>query len=92
MDLIAPTDKLILVSAGYLGSINHTLLSLEVLKTRGLTCAGIIYNQVTLAGTIEVIEAMTGVPTLGHLDSENIIDSAVITKYAASMRDKLLAL
>jgi len=92
MDLIMPADKVILVSAGYLGSINHTLLSLEVLKSRGLTCAGIVYNQVTLAGTMEVIEAMTGVATLGHLDSENIIDSAVITKYAARMRDKLLAL
>jgi dethiobiotin synthetase len=92
MDLIAPTDKVILVSAGYLGSINHTLLSLEVLKNRGLTCAGIIYNQVTLDGTIEIIEAMTGVPTIGHLEKEQNIDSSMISKYAILLRDKLLAL
>ncbi|MDP5077005.1 MAG: dethiobiotin synthase [Nonlabens sp.] len=92
MDLIAPNDKVILVSAGYLGSINHTLLSLEVLKNRGLTCAGIIYNQVTLDGTIEVIEAMTGIPTLGHLEKETNMNSHVISRYAAIMRDKLLAL
>lgn len=92
MDLIAPTDKVILVSAGYLGSINHTLLSLEVLKNKGLTCAGIIYNQVTLEGTIEVIEAMTGIPTLGHLEKETNMNSHVISRYAAIMRDKLLAL
>ena len=59
IDLIQPTDKVILVSSGYLGSINHTLLSIEVLKARGITCAGIIYNQVALAGTIEIIEKMT---------------------------------
>lgn len=92
MDLIAPTDKVILVSAGYLGSINHTLLSLEVLKNKGLTCAGIIYNQVTLEGTIEVIEAMTGIPTLGQLEKETNMNSHVISRYAAIMRDKLLAL
>jgi dethiobiotin synthetase len=92
MDLIAPNDKVILVSAGYLGSINHTLLSLEVLKNRGLTCAGIIYNQVTLEGTIEVIEAMTGIPTLGHLEKETNMNSHIISRYAAIMRDKLLAL
>ncbi|MDP5099808.1 MAG: dethiobiotin synthase [Nonlabens sp.] len=92
MDLIAPTDKIILVSAGYLGSINHTLLSLEVLKNKGLTCAGIIYNQVTLDGTIEVIEAMTGIPTLGQLEKETNMNSHVISRYAAIMRDKLLAL
>lgn len=92
MDLIAPTDKVILVSAGYLGSINHTLLSLEVLKNKGLTCAGIIYNQVKLEGTIEVIEAMTGIPTLGQLEKETNMNSHVISRYAAIMRDKLLAL
>ncbi len=92
IDLIKTTDKVILVSAGYLGSINHTLLSLEVLKNRGLTCVGIVYNQLTLAKTIEVIEAMTGVPTIGHLEKESFIDTAVILRYAASMRDTLKSL
>jgi dethiobiotin synthetase len=92
IDLIKPTDKVIMVSSGYLGSINHTLLSLEVLKNRGLTCVGIIYNQVTLPGTIEVIEAMTGIATIGHLEKESHIDKVVVLKYAASMRDKLKAL
>lgn len=92
IDLVRPTDKVILVSSGYLGSINHTLLSIEALKHRGLTCAGVIYNQVTLSGTIEVIEAMTGVPTLGHLSAEAHIDAKIIKKYAACMRENLSAL
>lgn len=92
IDLISPKDKVILVSSGYLGSINHTLLSLEVLKNRGLSCVGIIYNQVTLPETIEVIEAMTGIPAIGHLEKESNIDKAVVLKYSTSMRDKLKAL
>lgn len=35
----------ILVSSGKLGSINHTLLSLEVLKNRHIDLHGIIYNH-----------------------------------------------
>jgi len=35
----------ILVTSGRLGSINHTLLSLEVLKSKGIPLYGIIYNH-----------------------------------------------
>lgn len=34
----------ILVTCGRLGSINHTLLSLEALRTRGIPLAGVVYN------------------------------------------------
>ncbi len=36
--------RAILVSCGRLGSINHTLLSLEALRARGIPLAGVIYN------------------------------------------------
>ncbi len=36
---------IILVSSSKLGSINHTILSLEVLKNRRLNVIGIVYNQ-----------------------------------------------
>ncbi len=35
----------ILVTSGRLGSINHTLLSLEVMKNRGIDVYGVIYNH-----------------------------------------------
>jgi dethiobiotin synthetase len=35
---------LILVSRNYLGSINHTMLSIELLKNKGIEIAGIIFN------------------------------------------------
>jgi dethiobiotin synthetase len=92
VDLINPNDKVILVSAGYLGSINHTLLSAELLKAKGLNCAGVIYNHVELDGTIEVIEKMTGLKTIGHISKEQKIDKAVISKYAVQFEKALKAL
>ncbi|WP_167342822.1 dethiobiotin synthase [Nonlabens sp. SY33080] len=91
-DLILPDDKIIVVSSGYLGSINHTLLTIESLKSRGLTCSGIIYNHVDLDGTIEVIEKMTGVPTLGHLKKENEINKQIINQYAQEFKETLHSL
>lgn len=91
-DLIHPSDKIILVSAGYLGSINHTLLSIELLKSRGLKCAGIIYNHVNLDGTIEVIEKMTGVPTLAHIKRHDAITPDIVDLYATQLRQKLINL
>lgn len=35
---------LVLVTCGRLGSVNHTLLSLEAARTRGLPVAGVVYN------------------------------------------------
>ncbi|MCM1077609.1 MAG: dethiobiotin synthase [Bacteroides sp.] len=36
---------LILVTNGVLGSINHTILSLEAIKARGIRLAAVIYNE-----------------------------------------------
>jgi dethiobiotin synthetase len=44
IDLVEALDSsIILVSRNYLGSINHTLLSIEAIKARGLSFAGIIF-------------------------------------------------
>jgi len=42
--LVEKKYPIILVSSGRLGSINHTLLSLEVLKSRGLKLYALAYN------------------------------------------------
>ena len=92
VDLITPEDHVVLVSAGYLGSINHTLMSAELLKARGLNCVGIIYNHVDLDGTIEIIEKMSGLPTLGHINREDHIDVTVINNYALQFQNELESL
>lgn len=45
-DYLVLTDyPVIIVTSGKLGSINHTLLTLEVCKSRGINVAGMLYNN-----------------------------------------------
>ncbi len=88
-DLIKPEHQVILVSRHYLGSINHTLLSVEAIKSRGLTCAGIIFSGEENSSTESIIKKMTGVPVIGRIDQEPYFDRNVILEYADKFRKKL---
>jgi len=88
-DLIQPTDKVILVSRHYLGSINHTLLSLEALFSRGLDCFGIIYSGNENKTTEDIIHKMSGVPVIGRVEEEKEFTAEIIKKYADKFREKL---
>ncbi|WP_417884841.1 dethiobiotin synthase [Zunongwangia sp.] len=88
-DLIQPTDKVILVSRHYLGSINHTLLSIEALRTRGLDCFGIIYSGNATKTTENIIEKMSGVSVIGRVEEEKEFTAEVIKKYADKFRENL---
>ena len=47
LDYIAKQGyPVVLLTSGRLGSINHTLLSLEAIKSRGLTVHSVIYNHI----------------------------------------------
>ena len=88
-DLINPDDKVILVSRHYLGSINHTLLSIEALRSRGLDCFGIIYSGNETKTTEDIIEKMSGVPVIGRVEEEEEFTAEVIKKYADKFRENL---
>jgi dethiobiotin synthetase len=89
-DLIKPSDKIIVVSRHYLGSINHTLLTLEVLKNRGLNIFGIIFNGEKNDSSESVILKMTGVSCLGRIDDEPYFDKNVVKEYAEVFKNKLI--
>lgn len=89
IDLIRPEDKVILVSRHYLGSINHTLLSIEALKSRGLQCFGIIFNGKKNKSSEEIIMEMTGVNYLGSIEEEPYFDKNVVKEYAEEFKKKL---
>lgn len=91
-DLILPTDKIILVSRHYLGSINHTLLSIEVLKSKGFSIAGIIFNGDENKSTEKVILEMTGIKLIGRIDNEPYFDRNVIKEYAGIFHENLKSL
>ncbi len=89
LDLIKPTDKVIVVSRHYLGSINHTLLSIETLKQRGLSIFGIIFSGDEHKSTESIIEKMTGVHVLGRIDEEPYFDKNVVKDYASILEPRL---
>lgn len=91
-DLIQPDYKVIVVSRHYLGSINHTLLTVEALKNRGVVIVGIIFNGDENPATEQVILSMTGLNVIGRINNEPYFDANVVAAYADDFRDALLAL
>jgi dethiobiotin synthetase len=87
-DLIHAEDKVIVVSRHYLGSINHTLLTVELLKQRKLNIFGIIFSGNEHPSTESVITEMTGIPVLGRIDEEPYFDKTVVMEYAEKWRDE----
>ena len=57
----------VLVSRHYLGSINHTILSIEALRSRNIAIAGIIFNGDENRDTESIIESVCAVPILGRI-------------------------
>ena len=82
LDIIKSEYKVIVVSRHYLGSINHTLLSIEILKQRGLDIGGIIFSGNEHKTTEEVIKKITNIPVLGRIEEEELFNKEVIKKYA----------
>ncbi len=70
----------ILVSRNYLGSINHTLLSIEALINRNIPIKGIIINGAENKATERVI-LDTGIPMLGRINEEPIVTKEVVLGY-----------
>ena len=58
---------IVLVARSGLGTLNHTLLSLEALKRRQLTVLGLILNGPAHADNPAAVEHFGGVPVLAHL-------------------------
>ena len=89
IDLIQKDYEVILVSRHYLGSINHTLLSLEALKNRNIPCAGIIFSGDENPATESIILAKSGVKFLGRINHEPYFDANVIAYYADKFKEVL---
>lgn len=83
IDLIQKFNaEVILVVKNYLGSINHTLLSIDALKQRGIKIMGIIINEEPHELSESIILQYSGLKLLGRIDKEPIIKKEVIEKYA----------
>ncbi|RIV44045.1 dethiobiotin synthase [Flagellimonas pelagia] len=89
-DLIQPDYKVIVVSRHYLGSINHTLLTIEKLQQKGVAI-GIIFSGNEHPTTEEIILKKTGAVFLGRINEEKKFNKEVVKKYAAAFHEALLS-
>lgn len=92
IDLIQPDYKIIVVSRHYLGSINHTLLTIEAIRNRGFEVAGIIFSGSENKSTEDIIQNKTGTKAIGRIDEEPYFDQNVIREYADLFRENVLKL
>ena len=88
-DLIQPDYQVVLVSRHYLGSINHTLLTAEALKSRNISVAGIVFSGEENPDSEQIILEKTQLPLIGKINQEPYFDANVVSEYAGIFRESL---
>lgn len=83
---------IILVSQNYLGSINHTLLSVEVLTQQGSHVAGIIFNGEANPASEDFIIQYTGLPCLAKISLQKEINQGTLKQLAEGLKPRLKVL
>ena len=79
----------VVVSRHYLGSINHTLLTLDALKSRNILVAGIVFNGEELPDSERVISTMSGARVLGRVPTLRAVTQQTIREVSQSFRGVL---
>ena len=75
----------VLVANYYLGSINHTLLSVDAMRSRDIALAGLVFNGDTVEGSRSAILNLTGLRVLLDLPWVDKVDTAFISTQAARL-------
>lgn len=88
LDLIKPHYTVVVVSRHYLGSINHTLLTVEQLKHRGHT-PFLLFSGDKHSSTEDIIVAKTGLQVIGRISEEPKFNKEVVRSYARQLRPAL---
>jgi len=84
---VAFQAQVVVVSDLYLGSINHTLLTIEAIRKRGCVIKGIIFNGETNAESERIILAHTQLRCLLRIQRESSIDRYVVKRYAQQLNE-----
>lgn len=91
LDIIMPNYKVIVVSRHYLGSINHSLLTINWLKQKGYEVF-VLFSGNPNPHTENIVLHKTGVPLIGRIEEEPVFDKKVIKRYADKFRNILESL
>lgn len=81
LDIIRPEYHVMVVSRHYLGSINHTFLTVNLLKEKGFDIS-ILFSGNEHKTTESILKKMTNVPIIGRINEEPYFDKNVIKEYA----------
>ena len=88
-DLIAKLKcDTIVVSNHYLGSINHTLLTIEALERRKINIRGIIFNGEPNEESERVILLRSKLKCLLRINREPVMNQETIKRYARMLKDQ----
>lgn len=82
----------IIVSKNYLGSINHTLLTLDALQRQNISVMGLIFNGVANPDSEAAILEFSQLPLLGRLLPEANLNAQTIQRYAKQWKPSLAQL
>ncbi len=80
--IIKARASVILVVKNYLGSINHTLLSVHFMKLKKIEILGIIFNGESNSSSENLILNHTGLICLGRIAEEKEINKETVKKYS----------
>jgi dethiobiotin synthetase len=70
----------LLVARSGLGTLNHTLLSVEALRHRGIPLLGLVLNGPFHANNTATLERLTGAPVLACLPPLATINSSTLAQ------------
>lgn len=79
----------ILVSQNYLGSINHSLLSIELLRNKNIQLAGIIFNGEPNLSSENYILQYSSSNCIGKIHTQNSINKNSISNLAKQLKSSL---
>ncbi len=80
-DIIMPDYKVVVVSRHYLGSINHSLLTISWLQKKGYDVS-VLFSGAKNPHTENIILHKTGVSLIGRIEEEEKFDKETVKKYA----------
>jgi len=77
--------EIVLVSNLYLGSINHTLLTLHLLRSKNMNIKGIIFNGKANEESERIILHHAGLPCLLRISQEPAFEKERVSHYAKEL-------
>jgi len=92
VDIIKKTRfPVLLVSHNYLGSINHTLLTINELASRSIPVIGIIFNGPENTTSEQIILENSGIPLIGKINEIENLNKEAISAIAQEIKPRLEA-